>query len=335
MRATIPVQGNVNADVSADATPLVQATADVVSSSNKGLGKLLKALFGKWIAKNERAVALIQAQTEKDCAEVRNGIKVYREGQLLDCPAPVTVLDAYNALHTLNHMSDARRLQAAMEEAIRQISTVPFEEISDEPISQTFFNRWRREAEMIDDNELRQWWAGLLKEEVVQPNRISMRTLDVVKNLSKNDCMCFANLCRGAISGELIVSYDNRPIFGSYDDIVRFQELGLMSNLQSAAKMNPLEGSEELTIRLSDGVSRLRITGGVLWVHTFSLTSAGFDLIRVIGGCVITEDDVKTIYKFLSKHQIESSTITIVNTIGADHSNNWVWARGHRPACYE
>ena len=89
MRATIPVQGNVNADVSADATPLVQATADVVSSSNKGLGKLLKALFGKWIAKNERAVALIQAQTEKDCTDVRNGIKVYREGQLLDCPAPV------------------------------------------------------------------------------------------------------------------------------------------------------------------------------------------------------------------------------------------------------
>jgi hypothetical protein len=99
--------------------------------------------------------------------------------------------------------------------------------------------------------------------------------------------------------------------------------------------MNSIEGAEELTIRLRDGVSGLRITGGVLWVHTFSLTRAGFDLIRVIGDYGITEDDVKTICKFLSKHQIESSTITIVNTIGAGNSNNWVWARGHRPACYE
>ena len=335
MSATIPVQGNLNADVKADATPLVQATADVVSSSNKGVGKLLKAFFGKWIAKNERAVALIHAQTEKDCADVRNGIKVYREGELLDCPVPVTVVDAYDALHTLNHVSDARRLQAAMEEAMRQISAVPSEEISDEPLSQTFFNRWRREAEMIDEDELRQWWVSLLKEEVVHPNQISMRTLDVVKNLSGNDCVRFTDICRGAIRGELIVSYDNKPIFGSYEDVVEFQDLGLISNLQSAAKMNPFAGVEELTIRLRDGVSGLRISGGILWVHTFSLTRAGFDLIRVIGDHTITEDDVKTIGEFLSKHQIGSSTITILESKKVCNSDNWVWMRGHRPACYE
>ena len=331
----LPVNAKLNADVKVDLAPVVQATADTISTSHKGVGKLLNAFVGPWIANRERAIALLQAQTQRDCRQIAEGELIYQEGRLLSVHDQRQLPNVYETIHGLNHQADAKRLEAAIREAARQIFEVSPDQISDESISQTFFNRWRREAEMIDENELRQWWAGLLKEEIVQPNRISMRTLDVVKNLSKNDCMCFANLCRGAIGGELIVSYDNRPIFGSYDDIVRFQELGLMSNLQSAAKMNPLEGSEELTIRLSDGVSRLRITGGVLWVHTFSLTSAGFDLIRVIGGCVITEDDVKTIYKFLSKHQIESSTITIVNTIGADHSNNWVWARGHRPACYE
>ena len=78
MRETLLVHGNVNADVKADTTPLVQATADVVSSSNKGIGKLLNAFFGKWIAMSERSVALIQAQTEKDCADIKSGIKAYK-----------------------------------------------------------------------------------------------------------------------------------------------------------------------------------------------------------------------------------------------------------------
>lgn len=335
MSETLLVHGNVNADVKADTTPLVQATADVVSSSNKGIGKLLNAFFGKWIAKSERSVALIQAQTEKDCADIKSGIKAYKNGELLNCPAPATVVDVYDALHTLNHMSDARRLQAAIEEAMRQISSIPSEEISDEPISQTFFNLWRREAEMIDEDALRQWWAGLLKEEAVQPNRISMRTLDVVKNLSKNDCMYFANLCRGAIGGELIVSYDNRPIFGSYEDVVKFQELGLVSNLQSAARMNSVSGLEDVTVRLRTDLSGLRIWGGTLWVHTFSLTRAGSDLIRVVGEQNISENDVKMICEFLTRHRIESCSIGIVDKSEMELVENWEWIRGHRPSCWE
>ena len=331
----LPVQVKLKADVKADLTPVVQATADMISTSHKGISKLLNAFVGPWIANRERAIALLQAQTQHDCQQIAEGELIYQEGRLLSVPDQRPSPNVYETIHGLNHQADAKRLEAAIREAARQIFEVSPDQISDESISQTFFNRWRREAEMIDENELRQWWAGLLKEEVVQPNRISMRTLDVVKNLSKNDCMCFANLCRGAIGGELIVSYDNRPIFGSYEDVLEFQDLGLISDLQSAAKMNSIKGAEELTIRLRDGVSGLRITGGVLWVHTFSLTRAGFDLIRVIGDYGITEDDVKTICKFLSKHQIESSTITIVNTIGAGNSNNWGWARGHRPACYE
>ena len=331
----LPVNAKLNADVKVDLTPAVQATADTISTSHKGVGKLLNAFVGPWIANRERAIALLQAQTQHDCQQIAEGELIYQEGRLLSVPDQRPLPNVYETIHGLNHQADAKRLEAAIREAARQISEVPSDQISDDPISQTFFNRWRREAEMIDEDELRQWWAGLLKEEVVQPNLISMRTLDVVKNLSKNDCMCFANLCRGAIGGELIVSYDNRPIFGSYEDIVRFQELGLMSNLQSAAKMKPLEGAEALTIRLRDGVPGLGITGGVLWVHTFSLTMAGIDLIRVLGDYGITEEDVKTICDFLSKNQIESSTIALVSNVGEGESNKWVWTRGHRPACFE
>ena len=223
MSEMLPIQGNVNAEVKADATSLVQATAGVVSSSNKGVSKMLNALFGKWISKNERSIALLQAQTEKDCADIKNGVKVYREGQLLDCPSRATVVDVYDALHTLNHMSDARRLQAAMEEAMRQISEVPSDQISDEPIPQTFFNRWRREAEMIDEDELRQWWARILVEEAKKPHSISPRTLDVARRLSKEEALLFVKMIKGEIDGIIPIDSNGHPQYISYAEALMLQ----------------------------------------------------------------------------------------------------------------
>ena len=223
MSEMLPIQGNVNAEVKADATSLVQATAGVVSSSNKGVSKMLNALFGKWISKNERSIALLQAQTEKDCADIKNGVKVYREGQLLDCPSRATVVDVYDALHTLNHMSDARRLQAAMEEAMRQISEVPSDQISDEPIPQTFFNRWRREAEMIDEDELRQWWARILVEEAKKPHSISPRTLDVARRLSKEEALLFVKMVKGELDGMIPIDSKGHPQYISYSEALMLQ----------------------------------------------------------------------------------------------------------------
>lgn len=335
MSEILPLQGRANADIKVDATPLAQTTADVVASLNKGGAKILNALFGKWIAKNERSIALLKAQTEKDCVDIGNGGKVYRDGELLHCPMQATIADVYDSLHTLNHMSDARRLQVAVEEAICQLAKVPSGEISDEPLSQTFFNRWRREAETIDDVELREWWAGLLKEEVVRPNRVSMRTLDVVKNLSKEDCLHFASLCRGAICGELIVNYDNRPIFGSYEDVVYFQDFGLISNLQSSAKMKPDDGVPAAIMLLSGGGMGLQISGGLLWVHTFSLTCAGRDLMRVLGERHVTEDEANKICEFAMSHNIDSCKVDVVCAEETNGVRNQCWIRGHRPTCFE
>lgn len=331
----LPVQAKLNANVKVDLTPAVQATADTISTSHKGIRKLLNAFVGPWIANRERAIALLQAQTKHDCQQIAEGELTYQEGRLLSVPDRKPLPNVYETIHGLNHQADAKRLEAAIHEAARQIFEVSLDQISEEPISQTFFNRWRREAEMIDEKELRQWWAGLLKEEVVQPNRISMRTLDVVKNLSKINCMCFANICRGEIGGELIVSYDNRPIFGSYEDVLEFQDLGLISDLQSAAKMDLVNGTTEVRLRLGEGVPGLRIWRGTLWVHTFSLTNAGRDLIRVVGKKRISADDVKVICKFLSHHNIESCTIDTLDRNETRLSENWKWIRGHRPSCWE
>ncbi len=330
----LPIQAKVNVDANVDLTPLSQATADVISAPTKGAGKILNALVGPWVANRDRAVAMIQAQTEKDCADIRNGKKEYRNGELLEYHNPPTLAGAYDALHTLNHMADARRLQSAIEQAIRQIAEVPPEEISDDPISQTFFNRWRREAEMIEEEDLRKWWSQLLVEEVKTPNSISPKTLDVMKDLSKSDIECFLRVCRGAIKGEVIVGVANNPVFGSYDDIVRLQDAGLVNSLEASVRIIPLHSQRQTIICFAGCDMGILPQSEDFSARSFSLTKAGQEVLRIVGALAVSPKDVHAIADLLRHNSLASGQVSVVRVPVDSSIDDWEWERGSRPACF-
>ena len=298
-----PVQAKLNAEVKADLAPVVQATANLVDSPRKGVGKILHALVGPWIAQRERTIELLQAQTEKDCSDIKSGTKVYREERLLDSPAPTTPVNAYDAIHTLNHMADARRLQAAVEDAARQISDVPPEEISDEPISQTFFNRWRREAEMIDEDDLRQFWARLLVEETKKPNSISPGTLEVARNLTRSDALLFQKLCRGVVKNALVVDRKDNPIHGTYSDMLTLQDVGLLNSQKSSISIVHDSGHAAEYFR----PLRLVIFSKAKELHysCHLLTRAGREIMQTIT-VDRTQEDVIAVAKLMTAHEAQT-----------------------------
>ena len=57
--------------------------------------------------------------------------------------------------------------------------------LSSEPISDEWIMRFLTNAECVFDKELQSIWACVLAGEVQHPGSISLRTLDVLKNLSK------------------------------------------------------------------------------------------------------------------------------------------------------
>lgn len=224
----LPVKAKLNVDVKADLTPAVQATADMISTSHKGVGKLLNAFVGPWIANRERAIALLQAQTQYDCQQIAEGELIYQEGRLLSVPDQRPLPNVYETIHGLNHQADAKRLEAAIREAARQISEVPSDQISDDPIPQIFFNHWRREAEMIDEDELRQWWARILVEEAKKPHSISPRTLDVARRLSKEEALLFVKMVKGEVDGIIPVDSKGHPQYISYAEALMLQSAELI-----------------------------------------------------------------------------------------------------------
>lgn len=330
----LPIQAKVNVDAKADLTPLSQAAADAISAPTKGAGKIWNAFVGLWVANRDSAIAMIRAQTEKDCDDIRNGKKEYRNGELLEYHNPPTLAGAYDALHTLNHMADARRLQSAIEQAIRQIAEIPSEEISDDPISQTFFNRWRREAEMIDEEDLRKWWSQLLVEETKTPNSISPKTLDVMKDLSKSDIECFLRVCRGAIKGEVIVGVANNPVFGSYDDIVRLQDAGLVNSLEASVRIKPLHNQRQTIICFAGCEMGILPQSEDFSARSFSLTKAGQEVLRIVGALAVSPKDVHAIADFLCDNSLADGQASVVRVPIDSSNDNWEWERGSRPACF-
>ena len=229
----------VNLDVKADLTKSTNKVVDTIvkpiQDIHKGIVKLFTACTGKWFANKERQIALISAQTEKDVEEVKLGRKEYRNGELINLDLTNNPDAFYRQISENNAACDAKRLGAAMLEAALELSNIPEEEISDKPLNQTFFNHWRTEAELIDDEDLRQWWSHLLVEEICKPNSISPRTLDVAKNLSRDEAELFTRIAQGILENDasILVNEDGHPICGTYDEILALQDAGLVGAISS------------------------------------------------------------------------------------------------------
>lgn len=331
----LPVQTKLNADVKVDITPAVQATADTISTSHKGIGKLLNAFVGPWIANRERAIALLQAQTRHDCQQIAEGEITYQEGRLLSVPDQKSLSNIYETIHGLNHQADAKRLEAAIREAARQISEVPSDQISDEPIPQTFFNHWRREAEMIDEDDLRKIWSGLLKEEVVKPGTISPKTLTVIKDLSRADCECFMRVCRGSVKGEIVVNVGNEPVFGTYQDVIALQDVGLINQMEASVKVSTDSNTHEAFFRFPGSKLAIKVSTDSFWARTFSISRAGCELLRVLGEPIRSDSDVVAIQRWFVESTLERHSSKVVLSPTENVVSLCKWIHGSRPACFE
>ena len=299
---------DVKVEATADLTPAVKAGSDIATDAHKGVSKLFRALFGPWIEERVRKADLLAAQTVKDCADIKAGVVTYAENKLLRFEPQPTIASSFDMLHTLNHASDAKRLHAAMQEAARQISEVPEGQISDEPLSQDFFNHWRREAEMIDDEALRQWWARLLVAETKTPNSISPRTLDVAQKLSKDEARIFRVMLKGVVNGWVPIGENGHPQYVTYADALRMEDSGLITAAESSVPWDSyysheVATSDTMIVPIDQSDCVMCVKGKPIKISCYLMTIAGRQLARIIGGERTVQNMVE-ITKYLSaKHR--------------------------------
>lgn len=290
----------IKVETTANLNPLVLEGANVVASLNKGISKIFSALLGPWVAERERHARHIAEQTEVECRAIRDRQAAYSEGRLIPFEHPGSLTSAYHSLHSLNHEADALRLKAAMEIAAVKFNDIPESEISDEPLSQTFFNRWRREAEVIDEEVLRERWAALLVKETCNPRSISPRTLDVVSKMSYDEAEIFERACRGVFYKMLVSSgEEGRSLFCNYYECLQLTDAGLVTMPSSTYKREIEKRVEEIVVYKQDKIVMI-IEGDTFYSEGYVLTRAGIEIQNALFGR-IGKDNLLILAKRLAK----------------------------------
>lgn len=229
--------------------------------AEKGVGSLLTPWQTKreGRARNEvrRDELLMLAQAEKDASDVRSGRKQLRDdGSLVLTsnvdPNAITIegqlLERVKPTLSLPHAIRASRTSAAVEGARKEINSAKAvlhaeEQLASDPqeppnreIEEDWLFAWREYAGRVAAEDLQRLWGSVLAGEVKSPGKYSMRTLEFLKTLSKEEAEAISKLARYSIDGRIARSQktylEAQGI--SFALLLRMQEMGVLSGVESA-----------------------------------------------------------------------------------------------------
>ena len=90
----------------------------------------------------------------------------------------------------------------------------------------------------VSSEDMRKLWAKILSGEVENPGRTSLRTLDILKNMTRVDAQKFRKFCDFVID-DFVYYPENYEIHHSelwYDNVIYLQDIGLLHTASDLVK---------------------------------------------------------------------------------------------------
>lgn len=180
------------------------ATGMATTAANKGIGKLIDLLFSKKLREEKRLDDLSSAQNkkdieliEKDLAEYRDGKFLLMEDQIGNPTSPLGLIIAHNT------QNQSENLGKCLNKAYEHLSKKDDEIISDEQISETFFNKWMNYGKEVSEEELQDLWGSILVKEITEPNSLNYLILNTLSLMSKEHLEAFNSLLTNIVGYRL------------------------------------------------------------------------------------------------------------------------------------
>lgn len=174
-----------------------------------------------------------------------------------------------------------------------------------------WFVRFYEAVGNISDEVMQELWAKLLAGEVAEPSSFSLKTIDVLRNLSKKDAELFSLICSHSVMAReqnFLPHYDTylekHNIY--YTDIMKLNEQGLIFNdstigFSMSISQNPTvlfwNNDLVMTIKSSD-VKNIEIR-----INTYPFTKAGQELAVLVSKSVSEENFIELAKEIANKNQ--------------------------------
>lgn len=185
-------------------TPLAEGLGKTAGAIPRFIHRLCVLIFGDAYTDRICRDMKKQAQAEYESEAIRKGtLRLFADGSTVPAaPCPPAATPARMARR---HKKDVEtgNLLACAAEAAHVLAAIEASGRTPPPgLSETFVNRWKNEAQFVSENELRHLWGTILAGEIAAPGSVSLKTLDIVKTVSKEDADAFASLCDHVLDGD-------------------------------------------------------------------------------------------------------------------------------------
>ena len=192
---------------------------------------------------------------------------------------------------------------------IRAVVTDAADELGDKEVSDhdpdpDWTARFFDIVQDVSSEDLQKIYAKILAGEVESPGRTSLRTLEVLRNMTKRDAEQFQVICNFVLYGEFVF-YDARSVaeFNAlgYNNILHLQDCGLINMGPVITMAAQSDGNEPIVLHYQRGLLLATRTEGAskgLEIPGYLLTSAGKELYR-IAQCTLHEGYLRLLSEFL------------------------------------
>ncbi len=149
------------------------------------------------------------------------------------------------------------------------------EKVSDEPVNADWTNRFIGIVEDISDETLQDIWGRILAGEVKQPNSYSLRTLDLLRNITKEEAELFVKASKYYIDGDYICTEEfaltlNETLLLCETGLINSEELTMNWTVNPNSRLNinidrqtmlALHNDKPKTIRCNPSIRKLSKAG--------------------------------------------------------------------------
>ena len=174
-------------------------------------------------------------------------------------------------------------------------------------------------AQDVSSEDMQKIWAKILAGEVERPGSTSLRTMDILRNMTRKDAELFEETA-GFVIGNDFIFYDYRFVEGygaiELDNLVHLQDCGLV-NPKDLIKQFMWKDRTKIALAYQNNaleISKNPEAKEVLEIMSVLLTKAGKELLQVVQG-IEQMEYLKDFSRFLQSENCQLFYLEVIETL--------------------
>ena len=298
--------------------PAIEKLLDYAAS---GIGAIAGPMLATRRARKEAEAKLITAKAEADSLKLIAQAQSEARQFLLEpgrASSGMLEIDAGSVMQRIQFQEQKRQanIAATVQDTATELGDKQVPEHEPDPDwTARFFDC----VQDVSSEDMRKLWAKVLSGEVQGPGSTSLRTLDILKNMTAKDAAMFQELCSYVIHDFVFKSDETETMYPSlsYGNLLLLQDAGLINADSTLVKIFRFNQSPNYThLPYQSWILRISASDQTNKIHVpdYLLTPAGTELLG-FAECTPQTDYLRSFSRFLHNENCELSFARVAEVL--------------------